>query len=170
VKQKIRMMNPKLKPMVKIELEKLKKAGIIYPIRHSDWLSNLVIVRKNTREIRMCVDFRDLNKESIKDNFPFPNMEFLLQQVIGSDCMYMLDGFSRYNQVLVAEEDREKTTFITPWETYAYARIPFGLKNDGATFQRDMGHAFIGFIGNFMEEYQDDLTVHSRKGRIISII
>jgi hypothetical protein len=52
----------------------------------------------------------------------------------------MLDGISGYNQVLAAEEDREKTTFITPWETYAYARIPFGLKNDGATIQRDMDH------------------------------
>jgi hypothetical protein len=129
VKKKIRMMNPKLKPMVKIELEKLKKVGIIYPIRHSDWLSNPVIVRKKTGEIRMCVDFRDLNKESIKDNFPLPNMEFLLQQVTGSACMSMLDGFSGYNQVLVIEEDRAKTTFITPWETYAYARMPFGLKN-----------------------------------------
>jgi hypothetical protein len=77
--------------------------------------------------------------------------------------MSMLDGFSGYNQVLVAEEDREKTTFITPWETYAYARIPFGLKNVGATFQRAMDHAFNGLIGNFMEDYQDDLIVHSRK-------
>jgi ribonuclease HI len=162
VKKKIRMMNPKLKPLVKIELEKLKKAGIIYPIRHSDWLSNPVIVRKKTREIRMCVDFRDLNRASIKDNFPLPNMEFLLQQVTGSTCMSMLDGFSGYNQVLVAEEDREKTTFITPWETYAYARIPFGLKNVGATFQRAMDHAFSGLIGKFMADYQDDLTVHSK--------
>jgi hypothetical protein len=88
-----------------------------------------VIVRKNIGEIHMCVDFRDLNKESIKDNFPFPNMEFLLQQVTRSDCMSMLDGFSGYNQVLVVEEDMEKTTFITPWETYSYDRMPFVLKN-----------------------------------------
>jgi hypothetical protein len=81
VKQKIRMMNPKLKPLVMIELGNLKKVKIIYPIRHSDWLSNHMIVRKKTREIHMCVDFRDLNKESIKDNYPLPNMEFLLQQV-----------------------------------------------------------------------------------------
>jgi hypothetical protein len=74
--------------------KKLKKVGIIYPIRHSDWLSNPVVVRKKTREIQMCVDFRDLNKSSVKDNYPFPNMEFLLQQVTGSACMSMLDGFS----------------------------------------------------------------------------
>ena len=72
------MMNPKLKPLVKIELEKFKKDGIIYLIRHSDWLSNPVIARKNIGEIQMCVDFRDLNKSSVKDNYPLPNMKFLL--------------------------------------------------------------------------------------------
>jgi hypothetical protein len=140
----------KLKPLVKIELEKLKKFGIIYPIRHSDCLLNPVVVRKKTGEIQMCVDFRDLNKSSVKDNYPLPNMEFLLQEVIGSACISMLDGFYGYNQVLVAEEDRAKTNFITPWETYAYARVPFGLNNFGATFQRDMDHAFEGLIGKFM--------------------
>jgi hypothetical protein len=106
VKKKVRTMNPKMKPMVKIELEKLKKGGIIYPIMHSNWLSNPVIIRNNIGEIYMCVDFRYLIKECINDNFPLHNMEFLLQQVIGSASMSMLDGFSGYNQVLVAEEDR----------------------------------------------------------------
>jgi hypothetical protein len=163
VKQNIRMMNPKLKPLVKVELEKLKKEGIIYPIIHSEWISNTVIVRKNIGEIQMCVDLRDLNKASIKDNFPLPNMEFMLQQVTILECMSMLDGFSGYNQFLVAEEYREKTTFITPWEIYAYSRIPFDLKNVGATFQRAMDHAFNRMIGKYMEDYQYDLTVDSRK-------
>jgi hypothetical protein len=87
-------------------------------------------------------------------------MEFLLQQVTGSAYMSMLDGFYGYNQVLVAEEDREKTTFITPRETYAYARMPFGLKNVGSTFHRAMDHAFSSLIGNCMVDYQYDLTVH----------
>ena len=121
-----------------------------------------MIVRNKTKEKWMCVDFKDLNKESVKDNYPLPNMNFLLQQVTRSACMSMLDGFSGYNQVLVAEEDREKTTFITPWETYAYNRIPFGLKNAGATFHRAMDHAFKGLIGKSMADYQDDLTVHSK--------
>jgi hypothetical protein len=161
-KQKLRIINPKLKPLVKIELEKLRKDGIIFPIRHSKWLSNPVIVRKKSGEICLCVDFRDLNKASIKDNYPLPNMEMLLQQVIGSTLMSMLDGFLGYNQVLVAEEDRSKTAFITPWETYAYACMPFGLKNAGATFQRAMDHAFKDLIGIFMVDYQDDLTIHSK--------
>jgi hypothetical protein len=162
VKQKTRMMNPKLKSLVNIELEKLNKSRIIYPIRHSNWLSNPMIVRNKSGEIHMCVDFRDLNKESIQDNYPLPNMEFLLHQVTRLACMSILDGFSGYNQVLIVEEDKAKTTFITPWETYAYARIPFGLKNVGATFQRAMDHAFSGLIGKFMEDYKHDLTVHSK--------
>jgi hypothetical protein len=64
--------------------------------------------------------------------------------------MSMLDGFSGYNQVLVVEEDRVKITLITPWETYAYARMPFGLKNARATFQWAMDHDFNGLIGKFM--------------------
>jgi hypothetical protein len=139
VKQKIRMMNPKLKPLVKIELEKLNKVILIYPIRHFGCLSNLLIVRKKTGEIWMCVDFINLNKESINDNFHLPNMEFLLHQVTISACISMLDGFYGYNQVLVAKEYMENTTFIIPWETYAYIRFPFGLKNVGATFQEDHG-------------------------------
>jgi hypothetical protein len=96
-KKKIRMMNPKLKTMVKVELEKLNKHGIIYPIRNFYWLSNPVIVRNKTEEIWMCVYFKDINKASIKDIYPLPNMDFLLQQVTGSACMSMLDGFSGYN-------------------------------------------------------------------------
>jgi hypothetical protein len=80
--------------------------------------------------------------------------------------MSMLDGFSGYNQVLVAEEDRPKTTFVTPWGTYAYVIIPFGLKNAGATFQRAMDHAFKDFIGKFMDDYQDDLTIYSKSREI----
>jgi hypothetical protein len=61
--------------------------------------------------------------------------------------------FFGYNKVLFVEEDRENTTFITPWETYAYAQMPFGLKNVGATFKRDMDHDFEGLIGKFMVDY-----------------
>jgi hypothetical protein len=144
-------------------LEKLKKERIIYPIRHSDWISNPVIVRKNTRDIQMCVDFRDLQNSSTKDNFPFPNMKFLLQQVTGLTYMSILDGLSGYNQVLVVEEYRKKKTFMTPRETCAYARMPFGLKDIEATFQRVMDHVFNELIEKFMVDYQDYLKVHSNK-------
>ena len=77
------------------------KAGIIVPIRFSDWISNLVLVCKKTGEIRLCIDFRNLNKASLKDNYPLPKMDHILQRVVGVSRMSLLDGYSRYNQILV---------------------------------------------------------------------
>ena len=75
----------------------------------------------------------------------------------------MLYGFSGYNQIRVKEEDRHKTTFTTPWGTFEYLRMPFGLSNAGATFQRAMDYAFRGLIEKIIEIYQDDLTVFSKE-------
>lgn len=121
-------------------------AGIIAPIRYSSWMSNLVVVRKKNGDIRLCVDFRNLNQASLKDNYPLPNMEHLLQRVTGAGMMSMLDGFSRYNQVLLKRENQLKTAFTTPWGTFMYLRMPFGLMNVGATFQRAMDYAFRDLI------------------------
>jgi len=133
-RQKLRQINPKLAQLVQVELKKMLDAGIIAPTRHSSWCSNLVVVRKKNGGIRLCIDFRNLNLACIKDNYPLPNMETLLQRVIGSKIMSMLDGFSGYNQVLVRKEDQNKPTFTTPWGTFEYLRMPFGLLNAGATF------------------------------------
>ena len=90
-------------------------------------------------------------------------METLLQRVTGSGMMSMLDGFSGYNQVLVNKEDQHKTTFTTPWGTYKFLRMPFGLLNAGATIQRVMDFSFKELIGKVIEIYQDDLTVFSKE-------
>ena len=140
-------MHPKLEPLIQSEVKKLLDARIIFKFRHFEWVSNLVPVRKKSGEIRLCVDFRNLNRASDKDNYPVPPMEQLLQMVSGSELFSLLDGFSGYNQVLVAEEDRLKTTFRTKWGTFSYRRMPFGLINAGATFQRAMDIAFHGLIG-----------------------
>jgi hypothetical protein len=73
-------------------------------------------------------------------------MEHLLQRVTGVQMMSMLDGFSGYNQVLVKREDQLKTTFTTPWGTFMYLRMPFGLMNVGSTFQREMDFSFRDLI------------------------
>ena len=74
-----------------------------------------------------------------------------------------LDGFSGYNQVFVKESERLKTAFTTPWGTYVFVRMPFGLMNVGATFQREMDIAFVGYINEFITVYQDDVTVFARQ-------
>ena len=134
-------------------------AGIIVPLRYSQWVSNLVPVRKKTGEIRLCIDFRNLNKGSLKDNYPLPKMDHILQKVVGSQRISSLDGFSGYNQVLVFPSDQLKTDFTTPWGTFMYVKIPFGLMNAGATFQREMDIAFLEDIGYFIVIYLDDTTV-----------
>ena len=106
---------------------KLFDAKIIVPIRFSNWLANLVPVRKKNGEIRICIDFRNLNKASLKDNYPLPKMDTILQNIVGSQIMSMLDGFSGYNHILVHPDDQEKTSFTTPWGTFMYAKMPFWL-------------------------------------------
>ena len=156
-------MHPKLEPLIQSEVKKLLAARIIFKVRHSKWVSNLVPVRKKSGEIRLCMDFRNLNCASDKDNYPVPPMEQLLQMVSGSELFSLLDGFSGYNQVLVAEEDRLKTTFRTRWGTFAYRRMPFGLINAGATFQRDMDIAFRDLIGRNIVVYLNDITIFSKR-------
>ena len=124
----------------------------------------LVLVRKN-REIRLCVNFRNLDKISKKDNYPLPKMEHILQRVTGASRISMIDGFSGYNQIFVLPEDREKTTFTTPWGTFMYAKIPFGLMNVGATFQRAMNIDFIGEKDKFVVIYLDDITMFSQSDK-----
>ena len=138
-------------------------AGIIRPDRHTTQVSNPIIVRKKNGEIRICIDFGNLNQASLKDNYPFPNMENLLQSVIGAGMLSMLDGFSGYNQVQIRKENRGKTTFTTPQGTYEYIRMPFGLLNAGSTFQRAMDQAFSDLIGKIIAIYQNDLTIFSKE-------
>jgi hypothetical protein len=115
-RQKLRRINPRLLPLIEKEIKKMYDAKIIVPLRFSKWVSNLVPTRKKTGEIRLCIDFRNLNKVSLKDNYPLHKMDHILQKVVGASRISLLDGFSDYNQVLVHLDDHEKTTFTTPWE------------------------------------------------------
>jgi hypothetical protein len=113
-------------------------------------VSNLVPTKKKSREIKICIDFRKINKFSLKDNYPLPKMDHILQKVVGASRISLLDGFSGYNQVLAHPDDQEKTMFTTPWENFMYVKIPFGLMNFGATFQREMDISFVYELGRFI--------------------
>jgi hypothetical protein len=88
-------------------------------------------------------------------------MDYMLQKVVGSQKMSMLDNFSGYNQIMVHLDDREKTTFTTPWGTFMYTKMSFGHMNVGATFQRDMDIEFTEEKDKFIMIYLDDITVYS---------
>jgi hypothetical protein len=123
-------------------------------------VANLVPVRKKSGEIGLCVDFQNLNRVSLKDNYPLPKMDHILQKVVGSKKKSMLDGFYGYNQIMVHPDDQENTTFTTPWGTFMYTKIPFGLMNAGANFQRAMDIAFADEKDKFIVIYLDDIIVY----------
>ena len=89
-------------------------------------------------------------------------MDHILQRVVGSTRISLLDGFSGYNQILVHIDDQAKTTFTTPWGTFMYVKMPFGLMNAKATFQRAMDIAFAKEIHDFLVIYLDDITIFSK--------
>jgi hypothetical protein len=86
-----------LLPIMEKKVKHLLDAKIIIPLRYFEWLAKLVPMRNKNGEIRLCVDFGNLNRSSKKDNYPLPKMEHILQRVTGSSRMPMIDGFSRYN-------------------------------------------------------------------------
>src|SRR4051812_8053082 len=110
----------------------------------------------------MCVDYRDLNKASHKDDFPLPHIDILVDSTAKFEVFSFVDGFSGYNQIKMAPEDMEKTTFITPWGTFCYKVMPFGLKNAGATYHRAMTTPFHDMMHKEIEVYVDDMIAKSQ--------
>jgi hypothetical protein len=108
-RQKLRKINPILLPVVEKEVKKILDAKIIVPLRYSEWVANLVPVRKKSREIRLCVDFRNLNKSSLKDNYMLPKMDHVLEKVVGANRMSMINDFSGYNQIAINEDDKKNS-------------------------------------------------------------
>jgi len=151
-----------LLPLIEKEVKKLFDAKIIVSLRFSKWVENLVPVRKKNGEIKLCLDFRNLNKVSLKDNHPLSKKDHILQKVIGSNKMSMLDGFSGYNHILVHPDDQEKIAFTTPWGIFMYVKMPFELMNAGANFQRAMDIPFTEEKDRFVVIYLDDITVFSK--------
>ncbi|KAM1059014.1 hypothetical protein ACFX2B_023592 [Malus domestica] len=172
-----RRLNPIMKEVVRVEVMKLLDAGIIYPISDSKWVSptqvvpkktGITVVKNDNNELvptrmttgwRMCVDYRKPNNSTRKDHFPLPFIDQMLERLAGHSFYCFLDGYSGYNQIPIAPEDQEKTTFTCPFGTFAYRRMPFGLCNAPATFQRCMMSIFSGMVENIVEVFMDDFSV-----------
>ncbi|GMP26860.1 hypothetical protein CsSME_00003123 [Camellia sinensis var. sinensis] len=118
---------------------------------------------KKDGRIRVCVDFKDLNKASPNDDFLLPHIDELVDITAGHALLSFMDGFSSYNQILMAPEDREKTVFTTPWGTYCYRVMPFGLKNAGATYQQAATTILHDMIYKEVEVYVDDMIIKSKE-------
>ncbi|XP_060961611.1 uncharacterized protein LOC133031876 [Cannabis sativa] len=172
-----RRLNPPMKEVVKKEVVKWLDAGVAYPISDSKWVSPVQVVPKKggmivikneknelipTRTVtgwRICIDYRKLNKATRKDHFPLPFIDQMLDRLAWQEYYCFLDGYSGYHQIAIAPEDQEKTTFTCPYGTFAFRRMPFGLCNAPATFQRCMMAIFSDLIESCIEIFMDDFSV-----------
>ena len=118
-------------------------------------------IPKKDGKVRMCVDYRDLNRASPKDNFPLPYINTLVDNTAKHSLFSFMDGFSGNNQIKMAPKDMEKTTFLTMWGTFCYKVMPFGLKNAGPTYQRAMVTLFHDMMHKEIEVYVDDMIAES---------
>src|SRR2546425_3006379 len=162
VKQKRRRIKPEWAEKIKVEITKQLEAGFLKVVQYPEWLANIVPVPKKDGRVRMCVDYRDLNKASPKDDFPLPHIDVLIDNAAGKGCYSIMDGFSGYNQIKMAVKDREKTAFITEYGTFCYKVMPFGLKNAEATYQRMATTLFHDMIHKDLEVYIDDMVIMTR--------
>ena len=114
-------------------------------------------VPKKDGKVRMCVDYRDLNRASPKDNFPLPHIDTLVDNTAKHALFSFMDRFSGFNQIRMTSEDMKKTTFLTMWGIFCYKVMPFGLKNVGTTYQRAMVTLFHDTMHKKIEVYVDDM-------------
>ena len=172
-----RRLNPTMKEVVRKEVLKWLDTGVIYPISDSAWVSPVQVVPKKggttvirtennillpSRTVtgwRICIDYRKLNKATRKDHSPLPFLDQMLDRLAGHEYYCFLDGYSCYNQISIAPEDQEKTTFTCPYGTFAFRRMPFGLCNAPGTFQRCMMAIFSNMVERTIEIFMDDFSV-----------
>ena len=170
--------NPVRKEVVRKEILKWLNAGIIFAISDSPWVSPIHVVTKKGRLIviknerneliatrtvtgwRVCIEYRELNTATRKDHYPLPFINQMLDRLVGHFYYYFLDGYSGYNHIAIALEDQEKNTFTCPCDTFAFRRMPFGLCNALATFQRCMMSMFSDSIEEDMEIFMDGFSVY----------
>ena len=173
-----RRLNPPMMDVVKKEILKLLEVGVIYPISDSDWVSPVQVVPKKTRitivknqndelvptHIQngwwVYINYRKLNVVTLKDHFPLPFIDQMLERLAGHSYYYFLDGYSSYFHIAIALEDQEKMTFTFPFGIFAYRRMPFGLCNAPTSFQRCMVSIFSNYIEHIIEVFMDDFIVY----------
>ena len=145
---------------LKQQLDILVKNGVIFPAQ-SPWCSPLVLVDKPNGDIRICCDFRKLNLVTVKDSYPPPRIDDLLDTIGKSTSKFFtkLDMRSGFWMVKMSNESAHKTTFATPWGTYSWACMPFGLANAPPTFQRMVDNVFSSMSKEKVLVYLDDLLM-----------
>ena len=163
VRQKVRCFHSDYYQIIQTEVDNLLRSGFVREVKYPKWLANVVVVPKKDGKWRVCVDYTDLNEACLKDNFPLPRIDHIVDASSGHGMLSFLDAFSGYHHIPMHPPDGEKMAFITPHGLYCYNVMPFGLKNAGATYQRLVTKIFQPLIGKTMEVYIDDMFVKSKE-------
>jgi hypothetical protein len=146
---------------VEAEVQRLQDAKVVREVKYPIWLANTVPVKKKNGKWRMCVDFTDLNKACKKDDFPLKRVDKIVDDAANSEMLSLLDMFSGYHQIRVRREDEEKTSFITPFGTFCFVRMPEGQKNAGCTFSRMIAIVLHPQLRRNILAYVDNIVVKS---------
>lgn len=133
-------------------------AQFIREINYSTWLSNVIIVKKQNKKLRMCTNYIDLNRACPKNAYPLSNMNHLVDGANRHKMLSFLDAYSSNNKIKMDLGDEEKKIFITEFANFCYKVMPFGLKNAGVTYQRLMDKVFKSHLGQNLEVYVDDMV------------
>lgn len=152
--------SPAMKNRLKVELDDMVTKGIVEETQ-SPWSFPVVLIPKKDNTVRVCVDYRKLNAITVTDTYPLPRMEDLLHAAKATPFMSTLDLKSGYWQIRMSEEDKLKTAFTTPFGIFVFNRMPFGLKNAPATFQRIIDKFRSGLPNILILAYLDDIIICS---------
>ena len=158
---KVYRMSPAELADVKAQIDTYLKKGFIRP-SHSSWAAPVLFARKPDGSLRMCIDYRGLNKLTVKDRYPIPRIDDLLDILAGSSVFSLLDMAQGFRQIRINEDDVHKTAFNTRYGQFEWVVMPFGLTNCPAMLQRVMNMIFEGYIDSFVMIYMDDVMVFSK--------
>ena len=160
VYQRPRPIPLRIRKAVELEVHNMLKAGIIVP-SSSEWSSPIVVVKKKDGGIRLCVDYRALNDVTVKDSFPLPRIDDLLNSLHGASLYTTMDLQKGFHQIEMAPASKCKTAFAVPWGLYEYQVMPFGVCNGPSSFQRLVTMALGDLLFTDCVAYIDDILVYA---------
>ncbi|KAK9130891.1 hypothetical protein Sjap_011378 [Stephania japonica] len=154
-------MAPKELDELRGQLDELLELGFIRPSM-SPWGAPVLFVKKKDDSLRLCIDYRQLNKATVKNKYPLPRIDDLFDQLTGSQCFSKIDLRSGYHQLRIRAEDMEKTAFRTRYGHYQFTVMPFGLTNAPAMFMDLMHRVLRQYLDRFVIVFIDDILIYSK--------
>ncbi|GJT78208.1 reverse transcriptase domain-containing protein [Tanacetum coccineum] len=161
IKQNKISLAPERNEVIHSQVEELTEAGILQEVKYQTWVSIPMVVKKDNRRWKLRVDFTNINKACIREPYPLPAAEQKAEGLHKYRLKCFLDAYKGYHHIPIAEKDDEKIAFFTREGVFCYKRLPFGLKNAGATYQRLIDKVFGHQMGRNMEVNADDMVIMS---------